>query len=65
MVVMVVVVMMMGMGAQAGLHVSRELHLRYCEGHLVGTQAGVRCHVVAPELKHAGCGCHWPLVGEL
>lgn len=64
-VVMVVMMVMMGVRAQGGLHVAGELHFGHGEGHLVSAQAGVWGHVIAPELKHAGSGAHWPLVREL
>lgn len=64
-VVMVVVVVMMGVRAQGGLHVAGELHFGHGKGHLVSAQAGVRGHVIAPELKHAGSGAHGTLVREL
>lgn len=49
MVVMVGVVVVV---VQAGLHVSRELHLGHGEGHLVRAESRAGCHVIAPELKH-------------
>lgn len=64
-VVMVVMMVMMGVRAQGGLHVAGELHFGHGEGHLVGAQAGVGGHVVAPELEHAGSGANGTLVREL
>lgn len=42
-----------------------ELHLGHSEGHMMGTQGGVGGHIIAPELKHAGCGPHCALIREL
>lgn len=51
---MVVVVMgVMMMVTQAGLHVTGELHLGHGEGHLVCAEGRARGHVVAPQLKHS------------
>ena len=51
---MVVVVMgVMMMVAQAGLHVTGELHLGHGEGHLVRAEGRAGGHVVAPQLKHS------------
>lgn len=51
---MVMVVMgMMVMVTQARLHVSGELYLGHCEGHLMCAEGCAGCHVIAPELKHS------------
>lgn len=66
---LVVVVVMMGvmmvMVTQAGLHVSRELHLGHGESHLVRAERCAGRHVVAPELKHSRGGADGAFVGEL
>lgn len=49
---LVVVVVVGVVVVQARLHVSGELHLGHCEGHLVRAERGAGRHVVAPELKH-------------
>lgn len=61
---LMVMMVMVGVGAQGRLHMSRKLNLSYREGHLMGSEARARCYFVAPELKHAGCGAYCHLTGE-